>query len=400
MTDIPSPAAATSLTQSVPTSPHGAPLSRELVLTMSVATGLAVASQYYNQPMLGLIAGTFATGAHVSIVATATQLGYALGLILLVPLGDRMDRRRLILLQCCGLTCAMLAAAMAPGLNSLALASVMIGIFATIAQQIIPFAAELAPTSTRERVLGTLTSGLLTGVLLARTLSGFIGAWFGWRAMFALGAAIAVLMFASLAARLPRSQPDSQDSYGHLLASLLHSARDVPLLRRAALTQGLLFFGFSAFWTILALLLQGPDFNIGSSVAGLFGVLALLGVVLAPPAVRLAGRHAVSLGIALVGLSFIVMLLLMTLPGISIGVVLMITGLQVALISNQSRVFTIAGTARGRFNTVFMAAQFAFGAAGSAAASAAWSAGGWSAVMGMAAASAGLALIVQHGSRR
>ncbi|WP_249198948.1 MFS transporter [Gluconobacter kondonii] len=366
---------------------------------MSVATGLAVASQYYNQPMLGLIARDFSAGTRVSIVATATQLGYALGLILLVPLGDRVDRRTLILLQCLGLVFAMVMAGVAPGLNTLTLASVMIGVFATIAQQIIPFAAELAPTNARERVLGLVTSGLLIGVLLARTLSGLVGAWLGWRAMFVLGAVMAMLMLAGLTAQLPRSRPESNESYGRLLISLLHAVWNAPVLRRAALTQSLLFFGFSAFWTILALLLQGPAFRLGSDVAGLFGILALLGVVLAPPAIRIAGKGAVHLGVVLVALSFIVMIFMVNLPGISIGVVLMITGLQISLISNQSKVFAVAGAARGRFNTVFMAAQFIFGALGSAAASAAWDAGGWIDVMIMAAVSASLALLVQLGSR-
>jgi len=293
----------------------------------------------------------------------------------------------------------MVAAALAPGLSTLALASVTIGVFATIAQQLIPFAAELAPASTRERVLGAITSGLLIGVLLARTLSGVVGAWLGWRAMFALGATIAMLMLAGLAVQLPRSRPESSEPYGQLLVSLLRSVRDAPLLRRAALTQSLLFFGFSAFWTILALLLQGPDFKLGSDVAGLFGILALLGAVIAPPVVRMAGKRAVPLGVVLVALSFIVMTLLVNLLGVGIGVVLMITGLQIALISNQSKVFAAAGAARGRFNTVFMAAQFTFGAVGSAAASAAWDVGGWIAVMAMAAVSAALALFVQLGSR-
>ncbi len=378
-------------------------ISRGLVLTMSIATGLAVASQYYNQPMLGLIASDFAVDTRVSIVATATQIGYALGLVLLVPLGDRVDRRVLILLQCFGLAVAMAVAGLAPGLSVLALASIMIGVFATIAQQIIPFAAELAPPAARERVLGTIASGLLVGVLLARTLSGFVGAYLGWRAMFALGTGIAMLMQVALARQLPHSRPESRESYGELLISLFRLVRHSGELRRAALTQSFLFFGFSAFWTILAIFLQTPAFNLGSDVAGLFGILALSGVVLAPPAVKFASRRnpsgAVRLGAILVAMSFVVMVALVNLTGIAIGVVLMITGLQIALISNQSIVFSAAGAARGRFNTVFMAAQFSFGAIGSAAASAAWDAGGWPTVMVMSAVSAALAILVQFSPR-
>ncbi|HDR9760827.1 TPA: MFS transporter [Burkholderia cepacia ATCC 25416] len=373
--------------------------SRGLVLLLSAATALAVGSQYYNQPLLGLIADDFGVGADASLVATTTQVGYALGLILLVPLGDRVDRRRLILLQCLGLALAMGCASVAPGLHSLALISVLIGMFATIAQQIIPFAAELAPPSSRERVLAIITSALLVGVLLARTISGFVGAWFGWRSMFMVGAAISVLMLLCLAVRLPRSRPESCESYIDLLASLFILVRDQPVLRKATLTQSLIFFGFSAFWTILALLLQGPHFGLSSGVAGMFGMLALAGVALAPLGVRVAGKHgaqgAIRLGVVLVAASFFLMMPLVSLIGLGIGTILMITGLQISLISNQSIILSIAGSARGRFNTVFMASQFAFGAAGSAAASVAWKTGGWTAVMAMAAMTAALAIFLQ-----
>lgn len=372
---------------------------RGRLLLLSTATALAVGSQYYNQPLLGLIANDFGVGADASLVATTTQIGYALGLILLVPLGDRVDRRKLILLQCAGLILAMAGASVARGLHSLALISVLIGMFATLAQQIIPFAAELTPARSRERVLTIITSALLVGVLLARTVSGFVGAWFGWRAMFVIGAVIAVLMLLSLAWRLPRSHPESRASYVALLASLFVLVRDQPILRIATLTQSLIFFGFSAFWTILALLLQSPRFHLNSGAAGMFGTLAIAGVVLAPLGVRLAGKRgaqrAIRLGALLIAVSFMLMIPAVNLIAIGVGTVLMITGLQISLISNQSILFGIAGAARGRFNTIFMASQFAFGAAGSAAASVAWKSGGWTTVMAMAAVSAVLAMLLQ-----
>jgi predicted MFS family arabinose efflux permease len=370
-----------------------------LVLLLSAATGLAVGSQYYNQPLLGLIANDFGVGANASLIATTTQIGYALGLVLLVPLGDSADRRLLILLQCLGLALAMGCASVAPGLYSLAMISVLIGVFATIAQQIIPLAAELASPRSRERVLATITSALLVGVLLARTISGLVGAWFGWRAMFMAGAAISVLMLVCLAARLPGSRPESRESYVALLASLFIVVRDHAVLRSATLTQSLIFFGFSAFWTILALLLQGPPFGLSSGAAGMYGLLALAGVVLAPLGIRIAGKNspqgAIRLGSILVALSFLFMIPMAGLVGLGVGTVLMVTGLQICLISNQSIIFAIAGSARGRFNTVFMASQFAFGAVGSGAASIAWNIGGWTAVMTMAAIAASLAIFLQ-----
>lgn len=366
---------------------------------MAMATGLAVASQYYNQPLLGLIARDFGAGSGVSLVATATQIGYAIGLVLLVPLGDRLDRRLLILLQSLGLTLAMIATAITHSLTSLALVSITVGVFATLAQQIIPLAAELASPSSRKRVLSIITSGLLVGVLLSRTISGVVGEYIGWRAMFVLGAIMAAGMTAVLAARLPSSVPETRESYGQLLLSLVRSFRTSPTLRRATVTQSLIFFGFSAFWTILALFLQTPKFHLGASIAGAYGILALVGVPLAPYGVRLFGRpnlgNAVKAGVLLVTASFFVMAFVANLAGIAAGVVLMITGLQISLIANQTLVFNAAGSARGRFNTVFMAGQFTLGAVGSAVASWAWSVGGWSAVMAISAVCAVTALIYQ-----
>lgn len=385
-----------------PTPPRPAGLDRPLALLMSVAAGLAVANIYYNQPMLGQMAAEFAA-RDVSAVPTATQLGYALGLVLLVPLGDRIDRRRLILWQGAGLVASLGLAALAPGLVGLAAASVAIGVFSTIAQQLIPLAAELARPEARGQAVGTLMSGLLAGILLARTVSGLVAEHAGWRAMFWLGAGLAVLMLAALASRLPRSRPGSRDRYGTLLRSLLHLARTQPALRRAALTQGLLFAGFSAFWTTLAILLEGPRFRLGADVAGLFGLLALGGVFIAPVAGRLADRRGpagvVRLGVALVALAFLGMAVSVTLPALAIGVVVLDAGLQMAMVSHQAVIFGLAGEARGRFNTVFMTSLFAFGAIGSAVASPAWHAGGWRAVMGFGAAAAVLALVVQRGGR-
>ena len=371
-------------------------LSRHQILIMAVATGIAVGSQYYNQPLLGVIANDM--DAPAGIVATTTQIGYALGLILLVPLGDKVERRMLILLQCLGLTVAMVLASLSPSLGSLALSSMLIGVFATIAQQMIPHAVELTSTIQRERALATITTGLLVGVLLARTASGFVGDWFGWRAVFMMGASLAVMMLACLAFVLPRSQPQESHSYVQLLLSLFLLIRKQPALRRASAIQSLLFFGFSAFWTILALLLQTPRYGMSSSVAGMFGLVALAGAVLAPLWLHifrtLGPIHTIRSGVIMVAASFLLMIPFSSLVGLCIGVVLMTTGLQISLISQQVLVLNAAGSSRGRFNTVFMASQFVAGAAGSAAAGIVWLWGGWPAVMILASIAALLAIIL------
>ena len=376
-----------------PTTPQ--PMSQGVVLLLATATGLSVGTQYYNQPLLGLIADDLGVGSDVSLVAIATQIGYALGLILLGPLGDKVDRRRVILCQCIGLVGATLCASAATGLYSLAIASVLVGIFATLAQQIIPLASELSPAILRERVLASITGALLIGVLLARVVSGFVGANLGWRAMFLVGAGLSLMMLAGLAAKLPKGQVQTRASYLQLLASLFAVVRDSAELRKATLVQSLIFFGFSAFWTILTLLLQGPEFALGSDTAGLFGVVALLGVMLAPRGLRLSRQYAGHVGIALVVASFVVMIACVNLLGLSIGAILMTTGLQMSLVYNQSRILALAGTARGRFNTLFMASQFACGAAGSAAASVSWASGGWTAVMALALIASVAAMLVQ-----
>lgn len=371
-------------------------LSRRQILVMAIATGIAVGSQYYNQPLLGVIAKDM--DAPAGIVATTTQIGYALGLILLVPLGDKIERRILILLQCLGLTVAMVLASLSQNLGCLSLASLLIGVFATIAQQMIPHAVELASPIQRDRALATITTGLLVGVLLARTASGFVGDWFGWRSVFLMGASLAVMMLAGLALCLPRSQPQESHSYVQLLLSLFLLVRKQPALRRASAIQSLLFFGFSAFWTILALLLQTPRYGMSSSVVGLFGLVALAGAVLAPLWLRifrkLAPIYTIRSGVIMVAASFLLMIPFSSLVGLCSGVVLMTTGLQVSLISQQALVLNVAGSARGRFNTIFMASQFAAGAAGSAAAGIVWLQGGWTDVMILASIAALLAIIL------
>ena len=375
-----------------------------LTLVMAVAAGLSVANIYYNQPMLGLMEREFGVGSSVSFVPSATQLGYALGLILLVPLGDTLDRRQLILWQVVGLILALAATALAPTPAILVFASIAIGMAATIAQQIIPFAAELAPPETRGHVVGSVMSGLLTGILLARTVSGFVGEYANWRIMFGVGAVVVILMGAMLALTLPHCKPASRHTYRELLFSLVGLIRSQPALRRAVLIQGSLFASFSAFWTILALLLQGAPFHLGSDVAGLFGILGLVGVFIAPRAGRIAdarGPHGmIGLGAILVLAAFLVFAVFRTLPGLGLGVILLDAGVQMAIVSNQAVIFALDPKARNRINTVFMTGMFLAGAMGSAAATVAWNTLGWEGVSGLGMLLAALALTIHRLARR
>ena len=381
-------------------------LAPRLLAAMAVAAGVVAANVWYNQPMLGLIARDLhASSGQVAMIPTATQIGFGIGILLLLPLGDRMDRRRLILRQFAGLTLALVAASLAPGATALILASVVVGASACIAQQIVPFAAELAAPALRGRAVGTVMSGLFTGILLGRVLSGSVAEHFGWRAMFGVAAVLAVLVGAMLAAVLPHSCPSVSTSYGRLLWSVVELARRHAPLRRASLTQAGLFGSFSAFWSVLALKLQAPPLSLGSDVAGLFGVLGAAGIVAASVAGRLADRHGARIvvggGIVVAAACWPVFAFVPGLAGLIGGLILLDLGVQAAQIGNQTVIYALAPDARGRVNTMFMTIMFVGGALGSAAAGAAWLLAGWRAVCAVGLAFAAASLLVHaRGGRR
>ncbi|EHP38185.1 major facilitator superfamily permease [Cupriavidus basilensis OR16] len=284
-----------------------------LVLLLAAGAGLAVASLYYSQPMLGVLGPDIgASDGAVGLVPTLTQLGYALGILLLAPLGDRYDRRRIILAKAAVLSVALLASGAASGIGLLLATSLAIGLAATMAQDIVPAAATLAPESHRGKVVGTVMTGLLLGILLSRVISGFVAEHFGWRIMFVIAAASIALIGLVAARGLPRFKPTTHLAYSALLGSLGSLWRKHGALRRATLSQGLLSIGFSAFWSTLAVMLHGAPFHLGSAAAGAFGLAGAAGALAAPLAGRLADRKGpelvTRLGAALTALSFAAML--------------------------------------------------------------------------------------------
>ena len=378
----------------------GPTMSSGLTLIMAGTTGLAVANIYYNQPMLGLIERDL-PGALTAMVPTVTQLGYALGLFLLVPLGDRVERRRLIVTQFLGLAVVLIAAAMAPSGAALLLGSLVVGALATVAQQIVPLAAHMAPPEKRGAVIGKVMAGLLGGILLSRTLAGLVAQQAGWRAMFWLGVPLALIAGGVLRARLPVSRPEKGPSYPALLGSLWHLWRDLPVLRRSTLTQAMLFGAFSAFWSILALYLQ--QLGQGPFVAGLFGVIGVAGIFAAPLAGHLADRRgpraAIAAGTALTMVGWAVAGVSQGLIGLALGCILLDLAVQGALISHQHIVYALRPDARSRLNTLFMGGMFLGGAMGSALGMALWRAMGWHGVALLGIALGALAFTVQSLAR-
>lgn len=374
------------------------------LLSMALAAGLAVANIYYNQPMLGLIEAEFGHAAAAGIVPTATQLGYALGLFLLLPLGDLVDRRRLIIVQFVILAASLVLAAMAPSALLLVGASLIVGASATVAQQIVPLAAALAAPEKRGATIGLVMAGVLSGILLSRTLSGFVGEYAGWREMFWIGVPLALFGAGLMFATLPHRRATSLLSYPQAMRSLVGLWKRHPTLRMATFVQAMLFASFTAFWTVLALYLQGPAFRLGADIAGLFGLVGAIGIVAAPLAGSIADRRGphfvVWAGAILTVLAWLVFGLWASIAALVIGVIILDFGIQSALVSNQHLIFALDANARSRLNTIFMTGMFLGGSLGSAGSAFAWAHGGWPAVSALGVAFGIIAILARIAGQR
>lgn len=363
---------------------------------MAISCGLVVANIYYNQPLLTEIGRTYGQpDKQVSLVATITQVGYTLGLLLLVPLGDQRERKSLIIsLILCAAAC-MVGAALAPTFGLLVAASLLLGLFSAVPQLLVPLAASLASDEERGRVVGKVMSGLLIGILLSRTISGYVGAHFGWRTIFWAGAGVMVGLAAVLARMLPRNQPSFAGSYASLLRSLGTLTRELPVLRRSALVGACMFGAFSAFWTTLVFFLdQAYDYH--SDVAGLFGVIGASGALASPLAGRSADHQGADYALTIGILIFLAGYVLLLFGGyhlalLVLGVIILDVGQQMTHISNQSRVFSLRPEARSRLNTVYMTSAFLGAALGSLLGAQAWAHFQWPGVCGVGLVFAGAA---------
>ncbi|WP_312054211.1 MFS transporter [Pantoea brenneri] len=397
-----------SATRSITTS-SSETLPAPLVFTLAAGAGLSVASIYYSQPMLDIISKQFNVGVGaVGMVPMLTQAGYALGILLLAPLGDRHDRRTIIFIKGLLLVAALLLCGFSGGLSALLIASFVTGLTATVAQDIVPASAALAPERSRGKTVGTVMTGLLVGILLSRVVSGVVAEYFGWRTMYMVAALAVLLISLTLWRVLPRFTPGTSVSYPRLLLSLAHLWRHHQTLRRAALAQGLLSVGFSAFWSTLALMLS-ERFHLDSAVAGAFGLAGAAGAMAAPLAGSFADRigpaRVTQAGAALVTVSFALMFLLPLLPlPAQLALIVVSTigfdlGVQATLVAHQTLVYGLAPEARSRLNALLFTVVFIGMASGAALGSLALAHWGWNGVVALSTLAGAASLAVRFASR-
>ena len=378
---------------------------RGLLPFLGMASGASVATIYYNQPLLLEITRTF----HVSpsrggAIAVATQLGFAVGILFFVPLGDAVERRKLILRHFAAITLALVAAGLAPSFWALVAASVAIGMAASVTHILVPIAPELADAGEGGRAIGTVMTGLLLGVLLGRVASGAVAEALGWRGVFLLAAVFTGAFVPLLWWRLPVMPPALPVRYGAALRSLWNLICEEPVLREASTVSFLVFASFIAFWTNLAFFLGSPHYHLGAGVTGSFGLLGAAGAMLASQAGRLADRYGarftLTLALGLLSAGYVLLWVFgYHLAGMIAGVIVLDVGQQTMQISNQTRIFALSSTARSRINTVYMIIFFMGGALGSALSAFAWSRWQWSGVCGWGLAMLALAWL-RHGVNR
>lgn len=375
------------------------PRHHSLLPFLGLACGVGVSNIYYNQPLLLEMAHSLhADHSQMGTVAVATQIGYSIGILAFVPLGDVIERRGLMVRLFAGVAVSALLAALAPNLATLLAASIAIGLTAAVTHVVVPIAPELAEDEERGRAVGTVMTGLLLGVLLARSVSGWIAYFFGWRTVFIFAAASNAAFVPLLLRKLPKLPPHKPLPYSQALRSLWTLIRTQPLLRESAVLGGLAFAAFSAFWTTLVFLLGSKHYHLGAGTAGSFGVLGATGALIAPIAGRVADRHGsravVTLGLSLLSLGFCILWLLgYHILGLVLGVIVLDLGAQANQIANQTRIFGLEPGARGRINTIYMTVYFLGGSLGSLFSTMAWARWGWGGVCALGLGLLGLAAL-------
>ena len=357
-------------------------LTRTQVLIMAATAGIAVANVYYSQPILHAIAQQFHISAEkAGTISVLSQIGYGLGLFFLTPIGDMIERKKLILYLQIGLILSLLLVAFSSTLILLYSGSLLIGVFSVVAQVVLPMAASLVKEN-RGKIVGQIFTGILVGILVARVYSGFITGWLGWQYVYLLSAAMVFCTAILMQVDFPSTTERFAGTYGGLLRSTVAQLTRFPLLRRTALTGMLAFGTLSAFWVTLTFYLSEAPFNYSASRIGLFGLLAAAGALIAPVFGKLAdnGTPRRSLLFA-TGLTFVSIILLKLFPGaiaaIWVTVILLDIGVQATQVTNIAVIYSLDHLANSRINTVYMTSYFIGGALGSFIAIKLYNSGGW-----------------------
>lgn len=339
-------------------------LSKLNIAVMALCTGLIVANIYYAQPLLVLISEEFSVPeSNAGQITFFTQIGYAMGLLFCVPLGDKVERKSQIMIMTALAMAALFATALSLNIHMLKIMGFIIGFTSIVPQLILPMAASLAEPSRRGKIIGVIMSGLLIGILLSRTISGVVGEHLGWRAMFWIAGGMSLILLLVMYITFPSSKPTFNGTYGELMRSVFTLVKEQPLLREASFINACVFAVFGLFWTTSVFLLSAPPFNYGSDLIGLMGLAAATGALGAPLVGRIADRKnpriAIGYGIAFMIAGFAIFWFFRTsIVAIVAGIVLLDLGLQGVHVSNQTRIYTLLPEARNRMNTVFMTVSF------------------------------------------
>lgn len=372
---------------------------------MTVATGLVVANLYYNQPLLDDISLTFhCSKAKAGEVSIATQIGYATGMLLLAPLADMVKRKRLMMILFFFIVLSAILTASATNINLLVIGSFLLGTSSMVPQLLVPMAAHLAKPQERGKKIGVIMSGLLIGILVSRTFSGYVGALFGWRMVFYTAAGLMIVIWILIGLFLPEVTPDYKGTYKSLMTSIFNLVKTEPKLRLAALRGALCFACFSAFWTTIVFLLK-QNFNMGSGVAGEFGLVGAFGALAAGLMGRLSDKmdayRLSGFTILLIIVSFIIFYFSAhSIIGLVIGVIVLDMGVQATHISNQSIIFSLNPSARNRINTVYMVSYFIGGSMGTFLVTQLWKSYQWNGVCAIGLILSTITLIIHLFNRQ
>lgn len=379
--------------------PHPGTMTRGMVMLFAFCCGAIVANLYYTQPIIEMIAPDIGlTPAMASLIVSLTQIGYALGLFFLVPLGDLLENRKLMISTTVVSIASLLGAAFIEQPNLFLMVSLLIGFSSVSVQILIPLAAHLAPAESRGRVVGSIMGGLLLGILLARPVSSVVADHFGWRVMFIAAAGLMAVISVVLLLTIPKHQPDHRASYGQLLHSLGTLLRQQPVLRQRAFYQGCLFAAFSLFWSAAPLELV-RNHGLSQTQIAIFALVGAIGAIAAPIAGRLADaghtHRASLLAIVFAAVSFLPAFVhpIYSVVGLAVTGVVLDFCVQMNMVLGQRAIYTLDANSRSRLNALYMTSIFIGGALGSAIASSVYEQGGWLGVVLVGSAFPLLALL-------